>query len=269
MPEIVILLIIGSIAGVMSGMFGIGGGAIIVPFLVLFLGMDQYTATGTSLAALLLPVGVFGCLEYYRNDKLKIVPSLAVAIGLASGSWFGANIALGLDARVLQGAYGAFLILMAYRYIGIIGWIREIRGDEIEQVRTETTTDFSDWRNTAFTFGIGLVAGLASGLFGIGGGVVIVPALMILMKFDQKMATGTSLGALLLPVGLPAVWRYTQDSAVDFWAAVPIAVLLLIGAGFGARLTLSLPTKLVRRLYGFFLLAVGLRFLFVALAAVG
>ena len=151
---------------------------------------------------------------------------------------------------------------MAYRYIAPLRWIKEIRKEEVPAVRTETDIDPRSPRVLALTFVIGLVAGLASGLFGIGGGVVIVPALMIFMQFDQKMATGTSLGALLLPVGLPAVIRYTAADAINFSAAIPIAILLLIGAGFGARLTLALPTKTVRRFYGFFLLFVGLRFLF-------
>lgn len=262
MPDIVSLLIIGSIAGLMSGMFGIGGGAIIVPFLIILLGFDQATATGTSLAALLLPVGIFGCIEYYRGGKLKIAPALSVAAGIASGAWFGADFALGLDPVILQRSYGIFLIVMAYRYIAPLKWIKEIRGEEVEAVRTETDIDPRSPRVLAITFIIGLVAGLASGLFGIGGGVVIVPALMIFMQFDQKMATGTSLGALLLPVGLPAVIRYTAADAINFTAAIPIAILLLIGAGFGARLTMALPTKTVRRFYGFFLLFVGLRFLF-------
>src|SRR5690606_8281677 len=114
---------------------------------------------------------------------------------------------------------------------------------------------------------------------------VIVPFTMTLLGFDQKLATGTSLGALLLPVGLPGVIRYMQATEtapvagpefltsllpqygdVAFWVAAPLAILLLIGAFFGARLTLSLPTKTVRRLYGVFLLLVGLRFLWDYLA---
>ncbi|GAB5493362.1 MAG: hypothetical protein Phog2KO_35770 [Phototrophicaceae bacterium] len=282
MIEFIILLIVGSIAGLMSGMFGIGGGAIIVPMLMLFLGFEQTAANGTSLAALLLPVGLFGAIEYYRNGKLKVYPALAVSIGLAIATWFGAGLALHAPRELLKGMYGIFLIYYAWRYLAPRKWYREWKGLEEETIPASTDDlNTNSPRVLLLCFGVGLIAGVASGLFGIGGGVVIVPFTMSLLGFDQKLASGTSLGALLLPVGLPGVYRYMQatDSAliagpefltnllpqvgdVVFWAAAPIAFLLLIGAFFGARLTLSLPTKTVRRLYGVFLLFIGIRFLF-------
>lgn len=278
--DFLILLIIGVIAGVMSGMFGIGGGAVIVPSLVLGLGFSQTLANGTSLAALLLPVGLFGCIEYYRSDKLKIVPSLLVALGLASGSWFGAVVALNVPAASLELGYGVFLLYIGWRYLAPRKWYREWRGIQDQKVIEDADINPHNRRVMAVSLGIGIVAGLASGLFGIGGGAVIVPALMAILKFDQKLANGTSLGALLLPVGLPSVIEYSraenamaapapeflagilpQLGDVALWAAAPLAILLLLGAIFGARLTLALPTKVVRRLYGIFLILVSLRFL--------
>lgn len=286
MIELIILLIIGSLAGLMSGMFGIGGGAIIVPLLMVFMGFEQTAANGTSLAALLLPVGLFGAIEYYRSGKLKIYPALAVALGLAIATWFGASLALNVPRELLKGMYGIFLIYYAWRYLAPRKWYKEWRGIEEEASVSESKeVDSSSPRTLLLSFGVGLIAGVASGLFGIGGGVVIVPFTMTLLGFDQKLATGTSLGALLLPVGLPGVIRYMQATEtapvagpefltsllpqygdVAFWVAAPLAILLLIGAFFGARLTLSLPTKTVRRLYGVFLLLVGLRFLWDYLA---
>lgn len=276
----IILLIIGSVAGVMSGMFGIGGGAIIVPTLMIFLGFEQTAANGTSLAALLLPVGFFGCLEYYRSGKLKIYPALAVAVGLATASYFGASLALSLPRDLLKGTYGIFLLYYAWRYIAPRKWLAERRGEIVETIVEDSDVNERDPKLLLGALAIGLVAGIASGLFGIGGGVVIVPFLMSFLGFDQKLATGTSLGALLLPVGLPGVIRYMNTNplakvpAPDFlvhilpqygdvalWAAAPLAILLLIGAFFGARITLALPTKTIRRLYGAFLFFVGLRFI--------
>lgn len=282
----IILLIIGSMAGVMSGMFGIGGGAIIVPTLMLFLGFEQTAANGTSLAALLLPVGLFGCLEYYRNGKLKIYPALAVAVGLTTATWYGASMALALDRNLLKGIYGIFLLYYAWRYIAPRKWLAERRGESVEQVIEDADINPRDPKVILGALAIGLVAGIASGLFGLGGGVVIVPFLMSFLGFDQKLATGTSLGALLLPVGLPGVIKYAgventvpvaapeflvnilpQYGDVALWAAAPLAILLLIGAFFGARITLSLPTKTIRRIYGVFLLFVGLRFIWDMIAS--
>lgn len=281
MFELIVLLSIGASAGVMSGMFGIGGGAIIVPLLMVFLGFDQTTANGTSLAALLLPVGLFGAIEYHRKEKLKIYPALAVSVGLTVATWFGASLALNVPRELLKGMYGVFLIYYAWRYLTPRQWYKEWRGIEDETpVITDADIDGKSPRVILICLGIGLFAGVASGLFGIGGGVVIVPFAMTMLGFDQKLANGTSLGALLLPVGLPGVLRYmnVEDASivagpdflvgllpqygdVAFWTAAPLAILLLIGAFFGARLTLSLPTKTVKRLYGGFLFFVGLRFL--------
>lgn len=261
MENLPLLIVIGTIAGIMSGMFGIGGGAIIVPSLMLFMGFSQTEANGTSLAALLLPVGIFACIDYYRNKKLHLGPAAAVAIGLTAATWFGASLALGLPKDTLRQAYGVLLVYMAWRYISPLKWYAEMRGKAVVQVVEDANIDSSSTRVLLLSLGIGLVAGIMSGLFGIGGGVVIVPALMAFAAFDQKLATGTSLGALLLPVGLPGVLRYSQDGMVDLGVAAPLAIMLMLGAIVGARVTLSLPTKTVRRLYGFFLLFIGLRFL--------
>jgi uncharacterized membrane protein YfcA len=111
-------------------------------------------------------------------------------------------------------------------------------------------------------FGVGLVAGLAGGLFGIGGGLVIVPILVGLLKYDQKRAVGTSLAALLPPVGIGAVIAYYQAGQIQLGAAVLIAAGLIFGAFAGARIALGLPSATVKRLYGLFLLVISLRFIF-------
>jgi uncharacterized membrane protein YfcA len=108
--------------------------------------------------------------------------------------------------------------------------------------------------------GIGLFAGVLSGMFGIGGGIVIVPALTLLLGMEQRRAVGTSLGALLLPVGLPGVLGYAASGQVDLIVALPVAIGLAVGALGGARLALRLPPQTVKRLYGGFLVLVGVWF---------
>lgn len=106
---------------------------------------------------------------------------------------------------------------------------------------------------------IGLAAGLLSGLFGIGGGIIIVPALLALARMQPQTATGTSLAALLLPVGALGAWQYWQKGHVDGRAALLIAVGLFAGAFFGARFGLSLPGPVVQRAFAVFLVAVAVR----------
>ena len=114
----VFLFIIGIAAGLLSGMFGVGGGVIIVPSLVLLFGMSQQTASATSLIALLLPVGLLGVLEYYHSGQIStghIWIGLVIALGLFAGAFFGAKIAIGVSSETLRRMFAVFLVLVAFR----------------------------------------------------------------------------------------------------------------------------------------------------------
>lgn len=111
----VIFLLIGLGAGVLSGLFGIGGGVVIVPALIFLARMQPQTATGTSLAALLLPVGALGAWEYYKTGNLNLGASMLIALGLFLGAGFGARFSLTLSALALRRAFAVFLALIAVR----------------------------------------------------------------------------------------------------------------------------------------------------------
>lgn len=106
---------------------------------------------------------------------------------------------------------------------------------------------------------IGLTAGVLSGMFGIGGGIVIVPALVFLAHFPTKTALGTSLGALLLPVGLLGAYIYWENGHLDVRAALLVAVGLTLGVPAGARLSQALPAPLLERLFAVFIMALAIR----------
>ena len=106
---------IGLAAGVLAGLFGIGGGIVIGPALILLAGFAPKLATGTSLGALLLPVGALGAWEYYRRGNLNVTASLWIALGLLFGAWLGARLAQSLTGPQLQKAFAVFLALMAVR----------------------------------------------------------------------------------------------------------------------------------------------------------
>jgi len=108
---------VGLAAGLLSGLFGIGGGALIIPALVLIFGFTQHRAQGTSLAALLLPVGILGVLRYHKAGHVDIVAGLIIAAGLLLGAYFGAGWADKLSEVWLKRAFGVFFILLGIRYI--------------------------------------------------------------------------------------------------------------------------------------------------------
>lgn len=120
MSSVVIqLLIIGLVAGVAGGMFGIGGGAIMVPAMVLLLSMDQKFATGTSVAAQILPIGILAAIVYYRNGNLNIKYAIIIALGLVVGNFFGALFANQpyISSETMKKLYGIFLLLIGARYL--------------------------------------------------------------------------------------------------------------------------------------------------------
>ena len=106
---------------------------------------------------------------------------------------------------------------------------------------------------------IGLGAGVLSGLFGIGGGIVIVPALLFFAKYQPQMATGTSLGALLLPVGALGAWQYWKAGDLEWRASLLIAVGLFFGAFVGARVAQQLPAPVLKKTFAVFLVLVAIQ----------
>ena len=106
---------------------------------------------------------------------------------------------------------------------------------------------------------IGLGAGVLSGLFGIGGGVVIVPALIYLARMQPQAATGTSLAALLLPVGALGAWHYYKSGHLDVRASLLIALGIFVGAYFGAVLMQDLNPMMAKRVFAVFLVGVSVR----------
>lgn len=112
------LVAVGLCAGILSGMFGIGGGIIIVPILMLWLGYDQLQASGTSLVALLAPVGILGVYSYYQAGKIGVDNLRAgglIAAGLFFGAFAGSKIAMALPETYLRKGFAVFLVYVAFK----------------------------------------------------------------------------------------------------------------------------------------------------------
>jgi len=111
----ILFIVTGLAAGVLAGMFGIGGGVLIIPALVLLLKFTPQAATGTSLASLLLPVGALGAWAYYKEGYVRVAPAAWIALGLFIGAYFGARIALQMSSVTLQRVFSVFLAIVAIR----------------------------------------------------------------------------------------------------------------------------------------------------------
>ncbi len=245
------ILFLGVCAGIMSGMFGIGGGIIMVPALIAFFGMDILNANATSLAAMLLPVGLLGVFAYHKAGLIQVRDALWISLGLLAGSFFGAELAVTLNVKILSKLYAAILLYVAIGYMDIPKMLAK------KQTSTENTPKSEAVHYYFWQFILlGLAAGVFAGMFGKGGGLVIVPMLIKFFKYDAKAASATSLAALQLPVGLPSVIVYAQAGYLNWANAALIALGIVFGVFFGTKLVLKLNSNTFKKIYAVFLLGV-------------
>ena len=245
------ILAIGILAGVLSGLFGIGGGIVMVPTLIAFFGMEMLNANATSLAAMLLPVGILGVITYYKAGYINIKNSLLIAAGLLVGSYFGAELAVNVNVSILSKLYAAFLLYVAVSYLNIPAFIG-INKKAAEPANIQNNNIIPVWKFIV----LGIGAGVIAGLFGKGGGIVIVPILIKFFRYEPKAATATSLAALQLPVGLPSVIVYAHDGYLNWIFAALMAIGIVAGVFFGSKFAIKLPSATFKKIYAVFLLII-------------
>lgn len=125
---ILILLAIGVLSGLLSGLVGIGGGIVIVPALVLFVGFSQKLAQGTSLGILLLPVGILAVMQFYKAGFVDVKTVWYVALGFILGGYFGSKIALSLSQDTVKKVFAVFLILISLKMLFLDKKVKDIAG---------------------------------------------------------------------------------------------------------------------------------------------
>ena len=244
------LLILGIVAGILSGLFGIGGGIVMVPALIAIFGMTILDANATSLTAMLLPVGILGVISYYKAGYINLKDALWISLGLLLGSYFGSEIAVNINGAMLAKLYACFLIYIAVDYLNIPSLLRK----KNNKIRIAPEKAHPVWHFIA----LGIFTGVIAGLFGKGGGIVIVPALIKLFGYEHKKAVATSLAALQLPVGLPGIIVYAENGHLHILYAALIAAGLVAGAFLGTKIAINLPSSIFKRVYAIFL--VGMAF---------
>ncbi|HPS63567.1 MAG TPA: sulfite exporter TauE/SafE family protein [Bacteroidales bacterium] len=108
----------------------------------------------------------------------------------------------------------------------------------------------------------GLIAGVFGGMFGVGGAIIMIPAMVYLLGMDQHTAQGTSLAVMLPPIGLFAAYNYYKAGQVDIWYALIIALAFMAGGYFGSKIALSLPENLMRKVFAIILIFTALKLFF-------
>ncbi len=211
------LVLVGAAGGLLSGAFGVGGGILMVPLLITFAGMDQRRASATSLAAI-IPAAIAGSITYFANGQIDLLAALFVAIGGIVGSWIGAWLLRRLSLGWLRWLFIALLIVVAIRLV----IVAPVRGDRLLELELLPILAM---------ILLGVVIGIASGLFGIGGGVIMVPAFIALFGMSDLVAKGTSL-AVMIPTAVSGTVANTRAGIVDLKVALIVGIPATI-ASFG------------------------------------
>jgi uncharacterized protein len=234
---------VGLLAGFLSGLFGIGGGLLIVPALVLVLGMEQRLAHGTSLAAV-LPIAVSGVIGFAVEGSVDWPVAAVITVGSMTGAVIGTHALHVLPVRVLGYGFAALLLISAARLLV---------GDSDAGGRADLSVP-----TVLLLIGIGLLSGTIAGLLGVGGGVVMIPAMIILVGLPAVDAKGTSL-AVIVPTSIVATERNLRRHNADLKTAAAVGLAGIVSAYFATRISVGLDEQLSNRLFAALIVVVAVR----------
>jgi uncharacterized membrane protein YfcA len=243
---------IGALGGLVSGLLGISGGVLMTPLLVLLLGLEQHTAQAVSLAAVVPPVG-YPALVGYRRQGVKVPWRLVfwLLVSFTVFGVFGAYLVQRLPETPLRDAFACLLVAVAIRTVVLA------RKDRSFGKRSGDLARTGFWPGCA----IGAIGGTVSGMFGIGGAVVMIPLLQYWARIDRLTAQVTTLAMMLPPIGLPVVAVYAAAHPLPWLILVAVAFSFPVGSWFGGRVAPRMPGRQVGYLFAAVLLVAALALL--------
>jgi uncharacterized membrane protein YfcA len=233
------LVLTGLLGGLLSGLFGVGGGIVMVPLLMWLVRMDQRRAAATSLVAI-VPGAAVGALSYFLRGDVDILAGLLIAAGGMAGSILGTKWLRTLPLGVLRWLFIGLLLLAA---------VQTFLDVPVRVAELEIT-----WLSALGLLVLGVFMGIASGLLGIGGGLIAVPALMLAFSASDVLAKGTSLLAML-PTAILGSVRNTKASLVNPRDGVIAGVAAVPMSVAGVALAFYLDPKTASILLGILLVA--------------
>ena len=236
-PGLVPLIAIGLAAGLLSGLFGIGGGTIIVPALALWLGMPQRLAAGTSVAAI-LPAAAVGAISYAVQGNVDWTAALCLAVGIVAGAQLGTYLLARLPVSALQWAFMMFLLVV----IVTLWFVVPQREDEIG----------INLLSAALLVLTGFITGVLSGVLGVGGGVIVVPVLMFFFGANDLVAKGSSL-VMMIPGSISGTIGNMRRNNVDMRAALAVGIAASVCVPFSSVLATLLDPFIANVLFSLYL----------------
>ena len=244
----------GIFVGVMSGLLGVGGGTIMVPIFRLAFGMSPMASTATSLFAI-IPTSISGVASHTRAKTC--VPKLGVALGLGGavmspvGVWL-ASVSPGWMVILVAALVIGFSAYKMFKKAMAAPKRAQNKGGAKAKQPVPAQPELSR-KQLLQGAGIGLVAGLASGYVGVGGGFIMVPMMLAILSIPMSLASGTSLIAIMI-LAIPGVVEQAILGNINYFAGISIVVGTIPGAWLGARLVRVVPERQLRFAFGGFLL---------------
>ncbi len=236
------IVVVGLLAGFLAGLFGVGGGILIVPGLVLAAHMAQRLAHGTSLAAV-VPISVASLVTYAVHDNVDWSVALWLAIGAVAGAIIGTHLLHVLPHRTLAILFIVVLVASALRLF--LAADADGRGDLTPA-------------SVGLLLIVGLITGILAGLLGVGGGIVMVPAMILLFGIEPVIAKGTS-AAVIIAAAVMGTWRNRVNDNTDLRAAAVIGASGIMTAALGGVLADRMSDDLSNVLFASLLLIVAAR----------
>lgn len=234
----------GIAAGFLSGVFGVGGGILVVPALVMVVKMNQRLAHGTSLAAV-LPISVASLVGYSTAGEVDWPVALFLAIGAVVGAVVGTRLLSVLPQRLLAFAFSGLLLATALRLFVPI--TSGGRGDLTLLVALGLVV-------------VGVVTGILAGLLGVGGGIVMVPVMIVALGLSPVLAKGTSV-AVIVPTAIMGTWRNRKKRNADLRVATVVGMAGIVSAVAGTVVSRQLNDDLANVLFAVLLTVVAAKLL--------
>ncbi len=243
-------LALGALMGFFGGLFGIGGGIIAIPLLVLGYGMDQAVAQGTALV-MMVPNLLIGWWRYSLKHPVPLPRALAIGLTATVTTWAVAHVAIGLPSGTLRIVFSVFLMLLALRLL------QQLRARTVA-LRTSGSPAQEDRAKLPERLLplVGVVGGSSMGLLGIGGGLVATPIFTGVFAQRQTVAQSLSL-ALVAPSSVIALSSYAAAGRVDWHMGLPLAVSGMFTVSAGVALAHRLPEQRMKTWFAWMLLATG------------
>lgn len=234
---------IGVTAGLLSGLFGVGGGTIIVPFLVMFLAYNQRLAAGTSLAAI-VPTATVGVISYAVTDSVAWVPALILAAGSVIGAQIGTALLPKISQTVLRWGFVGFIVVV------IVSLFIVVPSRDAQFVLDVVTI--------SGLVLLGLITGVLAGLLGVGGGVIVVPVLMIVFGISDLIAKGTSL-LMMIPTAISGTIGNLRRKNVDILGGLLIGLSAAATTAVGAWIAVNIDPRVGNALFAAYLVFIAVQ----------